>query len=157
MDEKTSKRFWDKVKRDSDNGCWEWTSAIGSKYGHGSFSLNGKPVYAHRLSWEIHNGSIPKGKIVCHHCDNPKCVNPKHLFMGTQRENVADMMRKGRHKPPPKKIREPKPGYFKKITAQQVEEIKGLRLMGIKLSRIANQFGVSDSMVSRIASGSRRS
>ncbi len=86
-------RFWVKVTRTT--GCWEWQGTIGSK-GYGFFKLNRKNQYAHRISYELAYGPIPKGKLVCHRCDNPRCVKPKHLFLGTHKDNLQDMVNKGR-------------------------------------------------------------
>jgi hypothetical protein len=83
-------RFWPKVRKD--RGCWVWTGAT-TTTGYGR--LSGQP--AHRLSWEIHHGPIPAGLFVCHRCDNPGCVRPDHLFLGTHEANMADMVAKGRH------------------------------------------------------------
>ena len=92
--------FWARVVK-SDN-CWEWTGKKQSS-GHGQVILHrgAKQLGAHRVSWEIHNGSIPKGMYVCHKCDNPSCMNPDHLFIGTNLDNIKDMWAKGRGKPPP--------------------------------------------------------
>ena len=87
------KRFWDKVLKTS--GCWFWMAGK-FKQGYGSFYFKGHHVKAHRIAWELTYGAISEGKKVCHHCDNPFCVNPEHLFMGTQRDNIRDMMAKGR-------------------------------------------------------------
>lgn len=83
-------RFWRHVK--VGDGCWEWTrSKSYAKFWDGQRS-----VFAHRKSWEIHHGPIPEGMCVCHRCDNPICVRPDHLFLGTQRDNIIDMVSKGR-------------------------------------------------------------
>lgn len=77
----------------TESGCWLWTSAW-EKKGYGQATNNKR---AHRLSWEIHFGDIPSGMRVCHKCDTPACVNPGHLFLGTDLDNVRDKVRKGRH------------------------------------------------------------
>ena len=90
----TEDRFWKFVDKKGEDECWEWTGAKTS--GYGELSIKSKPIRAHRISWEIHYGPIPKGKFICHHCDNRSCVNPKHLFLGTQSDNMQDCMKKGR-------------------------------------------------------------
>ena len=95
-------RFWAKVDKTGD--CWLWTASVfRERYGYGKFQAgenraNTRVVYAHRYSWELVNGPVPDGLFVCHHCDNPPCVNPAHLFVGTHQDNVDDMMSKGRHR-----------------------------------------------------------
>lgn len=76
-------------------GCWIWMSSLSDR-GYGQLTIKNKTIYAHRFSWELHNGPIPEGLLVCHHCDTPLCVNPDHLFVGTQKDNILDAMRKGR-------------------------------------------------------------
>lgn len=78
------------------DGCWEWQgSRMGGAYGRVHVQRRGR--YAHRVAWELTNGPIPDGLVVCHHCDNPPCVRPDHLFLGTVQDNTDDKMRKGRH------------------------------------------------------------
>lgn len=85
--------FWLRVRKGE--GCWEWSGwRAGS--GYGQIKVNKRIESAHRLSWILHHGAIPKGLIVCHHCDNPPCVRPDHLFLGTYSDNVRDAMHKGR-------------------------------------------------------------
>lgn len=87
-------RFWSKVNKTG--GCWEWTAAANVK-GYGRFMFEGRVQYAHRLSYAFAFGGISEGLLVCHRCDNPKCVNPAHLFLGTNMDNIQDCCAKGRH------------------------------------------------------------
>lgn len=94
-------RFWEKVRQGAANDCWPWVGASDS-HGRGMFNVGKTPegrnrrCVAPRVSWEMHHGPIPPGMNVLHHCDNPSCVNPAHLFLGTQKDNIADMYKKGR-------------------------------------------------------------
>lgn len=87
-------RFWSKVKKTE--SCWIWCGGK-IKDGYGHFHLNRKQHKAHRISWQIINGEIPPGIWACHHCDNPSCVRPDHLFLGTTSDNQIDSAKKGRH------------------------------------------------------------
>ena len=95
MDKSVLDRFWKKVNKAAPDGCWEWTAQT-SELGYGRLKVNSNPCYAHRVSWEIHNGDIPNGLCVLHSCDNPPCCNPSHLFLGTHADNAADRTLKGR-------------------------------------------------------------
>ena len=89
-------RFWNKVNKA--NECWIWIAAV-DKDGYGVFNDGiRKYVKAHRFAYELFNGAIPKKNIICHHCDNPSCVNPQHLYLGTYQTNAQDMVRRGRMK-----------------------------------------------------------
>lgn len=88
-------RFWEKVDMSGD--CWVWTGSC-SPWGYGQIGVPPNQIArAHRVSWELHHGPIPHGLYVCHHCDNPRCVRPDHLFLGTPSDNTQDMLHKGRH------------------------------------------------------------
>jgi hypothetical protein len=88
-------RFWSKVNIPSLYACWEWTASK-QRRGYGRFKLNSKPEKAHRIAWSLVNGKIPEGMCILHKCDNPPCVNPLHLFLGTHADNMKDMRQKNR-------------------------------------------------------------
>jgi predicted XRE-type DNA-binding protein len=126
------------------NGCWEWT-ATRNHSGYGQIRTRSKPRHAHRVSWEIYRGPIGDGLHVLHRCDNRRCVNPDHLFLGTHVENMRDMNSKGRGA-----IHE-RHGSAK-LTEAVVAEIRSLK--GAMLQReIAAQFGISKSQVGNILRG----
>ena len=134
-------RFWPKVAK-SDTGCWLWTGARSHKsYGELQVFELGRPVAAHRISWILHFGPIPPGKLVCHHCDNPPCVRPDHLFLGGKKENALDMVAK---RPWPPVISKGEDHGGAKLTAQQVSEIRE-RFM--PLDRLAGEYGVTKSTI----------
>ena len=127
-------------------GCWIWkASCVGAGYGQLTLS-HGKRGAAHRVSYELHKGEITEGQYVCHTCDNRRCVNPEHLFLGTQRQNLADMVAKGRS---PRGVG----NGASKLTEQQVTIIFARLRAGVPQNLIAKEFGVADSQISRIKLG----
>lgn len=110
INEKTLKRFWDKVDKRGKNSCWIWTGAKYTK-GYGAFLINKKNYSSHRIMYEIIYGNFDKKLFVCHSCDNPSCVNPYHLFLGTNSENMKDAYNKGRINPMPPIEKRFKKGY----------------------------------------------
>ncbi len=141
--------FWDRVDRTGD--CWLWKRGR-TKKGYGELKIYGKTWYAHRLSWSITNGEITAGIKVLHRCDNPPCVNPDHLFLGTSLDNTRDMISKGRDCPPPTFIGANHPRAI--LTEDQAMDI--LNRADPKkrnLSALAREYHISLQSVSRIARG----
>lgn len=92
-------RFQRYVMPEPNSGCWLWMGGAHRKTGYGAFNIcKGKQASAHRISWEIHHGPIPEGLCVLHRCDTPPCVNPQHLFLGTDQDNSDDCAKKQRHR-----------------------------------------------------------
>lgn len=141
-------RFWDKVDVGEPGECWEWGASRNSK-GYGQFGLDGRIEYAHRIVWRLTQGEIPDGKHICHRCDNPPCVNPRHLFPGTHQENMFDRDNKGR-----RDARGSKNGQAK-LTEKDIRPIRALLDEGLKLTAIADLYGVSPQAVSMIKNGKR--
>jgi hypothetical protein len=93
-----AERFWAKVDKNAPGGCWLWT-ACRNQLGYGEFSVKNRSMWAHRVAWELVNGPIPNGLEICHNCptgDNPSCVNPEHMFLGTHADNLRDAIKKQR-------------------------------------------------------------
>jgi hypothetical protein len=136
-------RFWEKVKKG--NGCWEWQGALSKQWQYGMFRVNAaRPtVKAHRVSWEINVGQIPEGVNVLHKCDNPKCVRPDHLFLGTIGDNNQDMTLKERHGRM----------LFTHEQVRQIRELKKARGRSLSHQMIADQFGVSKSTITHMLTG----
>ena len=141
--EQASKRFWDRVDRSGGpESCWEWQWAIDSSTGYGQFSFRGRSIGAHRFAWEATHGPIPKGMAICHTCDNRSCVNPDHLFLGTQADNMRDRNAKGRQLQGTRH-------HQAKLTEDDVREIRALR-RSLTLKEIARRFNITESSVSNI-------
>ncbi len=117
------------------NSCWEWLK-VGDVNGYGMLNYRGKILKAHRVSYSIHIGEIPKNLLVLHKCDNPPCTNPDHLFLGSHLDNMKDMDNKNRRK--------------KKLNLETIKEIKELIVKNISIIEIAKKYNVSESTISRI-------
>lgn len=137
--QKDIERFFAKVDRKGKNECWLWKASKDSD-GYGTFRLGLVVVLAHRFSYTISFGKIDKGLHVCHTCDTPACVNPRHLFLGTNHDNMQDMVRKGRSTFG--RFRGSENGNSK-LKNETVLEIKKMLREGKSLMNIARQFGIS--------------
>lgn len=144
-------RFWLKVCKHSE--CWNWLGYLNAdRGGYGRIEIDGHFIYVHRYSWMLAYGSIPDGLQVCHRCDNPACVKPDHLFLGTNAENLADMRAKGRHR----WGNTPFPGVsnpMARLTDEAVLEIRRRWQAGTLQKDLAAEFGVSKMTISRAVRG----
>jgi hypothetical protein len=133
-------RFESKFTKGAPEECWLWETSI-STNGYGRFSIGKTNVAAHRFSYLAYYGELPKGMSVCHKCDNRKCVNPTHLFLGTQADNMKDMSSKGRAN---------NGGEQTKLNFDQVVEIREKVFSGLKQKEVAAEYDIHPTNVSKI-------
>lgn len=140
MNNTAKARFWNLV--DTSGKCWEWQGS--TIFGYGSFGFNGRTVRAHRFSYSLVYGSIPEGMLVCHHCDNPRCVRLSHLFLGTQADNIHDAIAKGR-------INTQGENHgLSKLRENDVYEIRRLHSLGITQILLSKMWKIHRGYVTRI-------
>lgn len=140
-----SDRFWAKVDKGRDDECWEWKAGL-SMGGYGKYSLKGNTVLAHRMSYVMANGDIPNGLFVCHSCDNRKCVNPNHLWLGSSQDNATDCLNKNR-------TLKGESNGNSKLNNEQVLKIRSLIRDGRSISSIARDFNISNPIIANIRDG----
>ena len=151
----TEERFWFYVDKSDVDGCWIWKGVI-EKKGYGQFKAFAKSLKAHRCSYEFSYGRIPESMLVCHTCDNRACVNPDHLFLGTDSDNMRDMSNKGRGKIPAEWMygdRHPST----KLSEQDVKNVRELYSTGLyTYKEMADIYMVSFQLIGMIVKGKRR-
>ncbi len=135
--------FNNSISINKETDCWEWTGQL--KEGYGCFSFQGKEKLVHRVMYERHKGAIPPKHNICHSCDNPKCVNPKHLWLGTQADNILDMIKKGRDR---KAFGEK--NHAAKITEDDVKNIRLKYKEGMNMSSISRLLNFPYPIVLRV-------
>jgi hypothetical protein len=144
-----AERFWSHVDRRSDDECWLWTASTRGR-GYGAFVVcrDGvkRNIDAHRFSYMLHVGPIPDGLLVCHHCDTPRCVNPRHLFVGTYADNNRDKSIKGRN-PGNRTDRGRKPFA---LQGSDLAVARAMVAQGHTQRAVARRFGVSPAAVCRV-------
>ncbi len=141
-------RFWSYVQKKGPNDCWPWRRATNGKYGRFALRKN-ELYYAHRFTYYLEYGIDPDILYVCHHCDNPLCCNPRHLFLGTQYDNLQDASKKGRLG---RNMQGEKNGNVK-LTEEKVKEIRYFLKIGIMQIIIAEMFNVTPTTILNIKKG----
>lgn len=132
-----------RLSLNSETGCLEWSGGLSST-GYGRVGFLGNIYYCHRVSYEMHKGPIPDGLIACHKCDNPKCCNPEHLFLGTQADNMRDMGRKGRQ------WTVPPLGESHNRAKLSEADVRYIRSCGLSAQRIAELYRMSPRTIYRV-------
>lgn len=143
--------------KESDGGCFNWSGATSKKdgAGYGRITLNNTAYGCHRVVWTLLKGGIPDKKILCHKCDNPLCCNVNHMFIGTQADNVRDMVKKGRDRKNPYRGGNHSRAALSNDQAKYIRDnyIKYDPVFGIR--PMAKEFGVSETCLYRVVSGKR--
>lgn len=171
--ERNIRNFWAKVQKRGPEECWPWVGAKGPQ-GYGFFGMTGRLITAHRASYLLNNGSVPKEMCVLHRCDNPNCVNPEHLFAGTHRDNIDDKMLKGRqskgeknrpHNPAtgarngarkyPERLKRGSAHPCAKLDEGDVCDIRAKAGAGDSLVGLARLYGVSPGLITGIVKRTR--
>lgn len=145
-------RILNSIDKDYSTGCWVWARTLNNK-GYGTMTINHKTVLVHRVSFGLFNRKLIGKEHVLHHCDNPKCCNPKHLFAGTHRENMIDAINKGRlfKLPPAHFVGSLNP--MSKLNEQDILDIRKRLANGEFQKKVAVDYGVSQSLISLISMG----
>ena len=143
-------RFERRYIPEPNSGCWLWLGAIGCEDDRGLISVNGGPIAAHRVAWLLYCGEIPKGMRVLHTCDVPSCVNPDHLWLGSQWDNINDCKKKGRFKPPTDHSFPGERHGNSKLTDENILE---MRTGALSNKEYAQKFDIDRRYVSRIRTG----
>lgn len=154
--EKERASFWNRVDRSAGvTACWPWTGGT-SLSGYGVMRLQGHFINASRAAWIINNGAIPAGEYVLHHCDQRLCVNPAHLFIGTQSANMADMTSKGRRGRGYRAQRHGEMHQAARLSDATVAAIRADMEAGGKQRHVALRYGVSHTYVGQLVRGEKR-
>lgn len=138
-------RFWERVNVKSPSECWPWLGSV-DRDGYGRASFNGKKMLASRLAYIMATGKEPDGLLVCHHCDNPPCCNPSHLYAGTKSDNERDKFKRG-------KTHRGEKNPAGKLSEDQVQNIRRLFNQGMTNVAIGKMMGVHHSTISKIRTG----
>lgn len=148
IEQKYIDRFWSRVsKSPNPDGCWEWIGSLVSRVDsrcYGRMFVAGRHILSHRLSWVIHFGDIPEGEVVCHNCpggDNPRCIRPEHLFLGTQAVNMHDCNKKGRA------------GLMYVLSENEVREARKAYASGESYQSIGRRHGVTWGCIYNLVNG----